>query len=86
MVTVWLWMKGLQRVPAQRAGVFTVMLPVSAALVGVLALGEAFTPAHLAAFGLALGGLLLATWPTKGLPRDVQTTGDAQRNGVTRQT
>jgi drug/metabolite transporter (DMT)-like permease len=42
-----------------------VMLPVSAALVGVLALGEAFTPAHLAAFGLALLGLLLATWPTR---------------------
>ena len=37
MVTVWLWMKGLQHVPAPQAGVFTVMLPVSAALVGVLA-------------------------------------------------
>jgi drug/metabolite transporter (DMT)-like permease len=65
MVTVWLWMMGLRHVPSSRAGVFTVMLPVSAALVGVLALGEAFGPAHLAAFGLALVGLLLATWPEK---------------------
>lgn len=65
MVTVWLWMMGLRHVPSSRAGVFTVMLPVSAALVGVLALGEAFGVAHVAAFGLALAGLLLATWPEK---------------------
>jgi drug/metabolite transporter (DMT)-like permease len=63
MVTVWLWMRGLRHVPSSRAGVFTVMLPVSAALVGVAVLGEAFSGAHVAAFGLALAGLLLATWP-----------------------
>lgn len=63
MVTVWLWMKGLQHVPSSRAGVFTVMLPVSAALVGVLVLGERFGMAHVAAFALAMLGLLLATWP-----------------------
>ncbi|HOF51348.1 MAG TPA: DMT family transporter, partial [Rhodoferax sp.] len=38
--TVWLWMTGLKSVPAAHAGVFTVMLPLSAALVGVLVLGE----------------------------------------------
>ena len=38
--TVWLWMTGLKRVPAAQGGVFTVMLPVSAALVGVFALGR----------------------------------------------
>ncbi len=65
MVTVWLWMRGLRHVPSSRAGVFTVLLPVSAALVGVLVLGESFGPAHLAAFALALLGLLLATWPQK---------------------
>jgi drug/metabolite transporter (DMT)-like permease len=65
MVTVWLWMQGLRHVPSSRAGVFTVMLPVSAALVGVLWLGESFGPAHVAAFGLAMAGLLLATWPAR---------------------
>ncbi len=64
MVTVWLWMKGLAHVPAPRAGVFTVMLPVSAAAVGVLLLGEAFGPWHGVALLLALAGLLLATWPS----------------------
>ncbi len=37
--TVWLWMSGLKTVPAAKAGVFTVMLPISAAAVGVLVLG-----------------------------------------------
>jgi drug/metabolite transporter (DMT)-like permease len=65
MVTVWLWMRGLRHVPSSRAGVFTVMLPVSAALVGVVVLGEAFSAAHVGAFALALAGLLLATWPER---------------------
>lgn len=66
MWSVWLWMQGLQHVPAPQAGVFTVMLPVSAALVGVLWLGEPFGLGHALAFGMALAGLLLAVWPTAG--------------------
>jgi drug/metabolite transporter (DMT)-like permease len=65
MVTVWLWMMGLRHVPSSRAGVFTVLLPVSAALVGVLVLDEGFGVAHVAAFALAMAGLLLATWPER---------------------
>jgi drug/metabolite transporter (DMT)-like permease len=63
--TVWLWMTGLRSVPASQAGVFTVMLPVSAALVGVLVLGEQLTAVQLAAFGAALLGVVLATWPAR---------------------
>ena len=82
VATVWLWMKGLAQVPAQQAGVFTVLLPVSAAAVGVLLLGEAFTTAHLAALALAITGLLLATWPSgaaQRFGRRAQKT--AQRSG-----
>jgi drug/metabolite transporter (DMT)-like permease len=68
VVTVWLWMMGLRHVPSSRAGVFTVLLPVSAALVGVLVLGESFGSAHVAAFVLAMAGLLLATWPERAPP------------------
>ncbi|MDZ5458350.1 DMT family transporter [Azohydromonas lata] len=68
MVSVWLWMQGLKRVPAQQAGVFTVMLPLSAAAIGVLLLGEHMTAAHALACALALAGLLLATWPSRVLP------------------
>lgn len=63
--TVWLWMTGLQGVPANQAGVFTVMLPISAAAVGVAFLGEKMGSAQLAAFSLALVGVLLATLPEK---------------------
>ncbi|WP_374565483.1 DMT family transporter [Ideonella sp.] len=66
VVTVWLWMQGLRSVPAPRAGVFSVMLPVAATAVGVVFLGESLGAAQLGALSLALVGLLLATWPTGG--------------------
>jgi len=65
MWTVWLWMTGLRHVPASRAGVFTVMLPISAAAVGLVFLGEQMSAVQFVAFGLALAGLLLATWPER---------------------
>ena len=63
--TVWLWMTGLQTVPAAKAGVFTVMLPVSSALVGVLVLGESLSGVQLLAFAIALLGVVLATLPPR---------------------
>lgn len=67
--TVWLWMTGLKSVPAAQAGVFTVMLPVSAALVGVVVLGESLTGIQMAAFAVSLVGILLATVPTRAAVR-----------------
>jgi drug/metabolite transporter (DMT)-like permease len=75
-ISVWLWMQGLRHVPSTRAGVFTVMLPVSAAAVGIVVLGEGFGGAHVAAFVLALLGLLLATWP-----ETLQDRNDASAHG-----
>lgn len=63
--TVWLWMTGLQTVPAAKAGLFTVMLPISAALVGVFALGETLRGVQLLAFGIAMIGVVLATLPAR---------------------
>jgi len=65
VVTVWLWMTGMRHVPAASAGIFTVFLPVSAAAVGVAFYGERFTAMQVAAFALALGGVMLATWPVR---------------------
>ncbi len=61
MLTVWLWMTGLRRVPAARAGVFMVFLPVATAAVGLL-LGEQMGLLQALAYGLALAGVVLATW------------------------
>lgn len=63
MVTVWLWMTGLAKVPAAQAGVFMVFLPVATALVGLVFLGERLNGTQLLAYGLALLGVLLATAP-----------------------
>jgi drug/metabolite transporter (DMT)-like permease len=67
--TVWLWMTGLKAVPASQAGVFMVMLPVSAALVGVLFLGERMGALQFAAFAVAVAGVVLATAPTGAAAR-----------------
>jgi drug/metabolite transporter (DMT)-like permease len=66
MVTVWLWMTGLKHVPASSAGVFTVLLPVSAAMVGVLFLGEQFQRRAGRRVRARLAGVVLATWPSRG--------------------
>ena len=63
--TVWLWMTGLQTVPAARAGVFAVMLPISTAGVGVLVLGETLSGWQLLAFAIFLAGVVLATLPAR---------------------
>ena len=63
--TVWLWMTGLKTIPAGRAGVFTVFLPVSASAVGVVFLGENLSGLQALAFAVALLGVVLATLPTK---------------------
>jgi len=60
IVTVWLWMLGLRHVPASKAGVFMVFLPLSTAAVGLM-LGETLSTAQVLAYGLALLGVVLAT-------------------------
>ena len=68
--TVWLWMTGLKTVSSSQAGVFTVMLPISAAAVGVGLLGETLNAMQIGAFSLALAGVVLATFPERDKPID----------------
>jgi len=75
IVTVWLWMTGLRRVPASSAGVFSVFLPITAAAVGVLLLGEHFSGVQAVAYGVALAGVVLATWPTTSRTARITTSG-----------
>jgi len=63
VVSVWLWMLGVRQVPAARAGVYTVCLPVASTLVGVIWLGETMSTVKTAALTLAALGILLATRP-----------------------
>lgn len=63
--TVWLWMTGLKTVPAAQGGIFTVFLPVSSTLVGVVWLGETLHALQWLACTIALAGVLLATLPSR---------------------
>lgn len=64
--TVVLWVRGLQTIPAHQAGVFTVMLPISATVVGVVFLGEELTGLQTVAMGVALMGVVLITTSSRG--------------------
>ncbi|CAB5723395.1 putative DMT superfamily transporter inner membrane protein [Delftia tsuruhatensis] len=75
--TVWLWMTGLRSVPASQAGTFTVLLPISAAVVGMCALGEQVSSMQALAFAIALLGILVATWPTRKQPAPPLATSKA---------
>ncbi len=72
--SVWLWMTGLRVIPASAAGVYTVFLPIAAALVGVFVLGENLNTIQIFGFGLALLGVVLATLPTRKPTREFATS------------
>jgi len=57
------WYGGMRRVPANVGGVFTVLLPATAAALAVVLLGERVTATLAAGFVLMLASILLATWP-----------------------
>lgn len=59
--TVVLWVRGLRDIPAHHAGVYTVMLPISAALIGVVFLHERLVAEQAMAFVVALLGVALIT-------------------------
>jgi drug/metabolite transporter (DMT)-like permease len=69
--SVWLWMTGLRVIPASAAGVYTVFLPIAAALVGVFVLGENLNVIQIFGFGLALLGVVLATLPSGARVRGI---------------
>ena len=55
-----LYMRGVELIGPSRAGLFMNLIPVFAACLAVLLLGETFAPYHAAALALVLGGIWLA--------------------------
>lgn len=60
-----LWYSGMRRMPASRAGIFTIFLPAAAALTAILWLGEQVTAAHVFGFALMALSVWLATRPSR---------------------
>jgi len=55
----------LKRVPGGVAGVFTALLPASAAVVAVVFLGETINFKHGIGFALMMVSILISTWPSQ---------------------
>ena len=58
---------GLSRTPVSAAATLTLAEPATAALLGVLVLGERPGPAALAGLALVLAGLVVLTWRRSAL-------------------
>ena len=56
------FMRGVELIGPGRAGIFVNLVPVFAAILAVLILGEKFALYHGAALALVLGGIALAEW------------------------
>ena len=65
VLSTWLWLTGLRKVPASQAGVFSIGLPVTAMLVGVVFLNEKLTAFHIVALVFSVVALLLISLQTK---------------------
>ena len=60
LVSQLLFMRGVELIGPGRAGLFVNLVPIFAALLGVVILGETFALYHAVALGLVLGGIGLA--------------------------
>jgi drug/metabolite transporter (DMT)-like permease len=60
------FVRGVELVGPGRAGVFINLIPVFAAILAVLILGESFRPYHALALALVLGGIFWAEWSKRG--------------------
>ncbi|SPB18516.1 multidrug DMT transporter permease [Caballeronia novacaledonica] len=69
----WLWMKGIRHVDGSLAGVFCAVLPIAAALYGIVFLGERPTLAHGVALACVVTGIALASLKSRAagsVPRE----------------
>ncbi len=62
-VGYWIWFRGISRLPATSVAFLALLSPVSAAVIGWAALGQALSPVQLLGMVLALGGTLLGQAP-----------------------
>jgi probable blue pigment (indigoidine) exporter len=58
-VGYWLWFRGVSRLPATSVAFLTLLSPLSAAVIGWIALGQALTPLQVLGMVIAFGGTLL---------------------------
>ncbi len=76
-VAYWLWFRGIGRLTATQVTFLGPLSPLTAAVVGWAALGQALTPVQLVGMGLALGATVAGQFVT---PRKARTLRFPERN------
>ena len=59
------WNRGIEKVGANKAGLYINLIPLFASLMAIVFLGERFKPYHLVGLVFICGGLLLFNWPRR---------------------
>ncbi|MFD5175856.1 EamA family transporter [Nocardia sp. NPDC058379] len=80
----WLWFRGISRVPATSVAFLGLLSPMSAAVIGWIALGQALTPLQVLGLVIALGGTVLGQIPPKAAPEAASTVGAARTGVITK--
>ncbi|MER5421828.1 EamA family transporter [Streptosporangium roseum] len=70
-----LWFRGIARLPAAQVSLLGTLSPLTAALLGWIALGQSLSPLQLTGFALALGATVLGQFPA---PRRTRVAADPQ--------
>ncbi|MDV9171609.1 EamA family transporter [Streptomyces sp. W16] len=78
-IAYWLWFRGIGRLTATQVTLLGPLSPLTAAVVGWAALGQALTPVQLAGMGLAFGATVAGQLRVR--PAGVQTFSSTERNG-----
>ncbi|MFF5309551.1 EamA family transporter [Streptomyces massasporeus] len=81
-VAYWLWFRGIGRMTATQVTFLGPLSPLTAAVVGWAALGQALTPVQLVGMGLAFGATVAGQFVTRP-SRTVGVTGRNVRTGAT---
>ncbi|MFC9476619.1 EamA family transporter [Nocardia sp. NPDC056952] len=63
----WLWVRGISRVPATSVSFLGLLSPVSAAVIGWIALGQALTGLQILGLGVALAATVFGQMPSKSV-------------------
>ncbi|GAA0596664.1 EamA family transporter [Actinomadura livida] len=61
----WIWFRGISRLPATSVAFLVLLSPLSAAVIGWAALGQALTPLQLLGMVIAFAGMLLGQIPAR---------------------
>ncbi|MFF8671781.1 EamA family transporter [Streptomyces sp. NPDC015242] len=78
-VAYWLWFRGIGRMTATQVTFLGPLSPLTAAVVGWAAFGQALTPVQLVGMALALGATVAGQFTGRGGPG---ATGDVARDGA----